>query len=213
MFARAYDLLMADVDYEAIYEWLKPYINLDKTIIDAGCGSGYLLLELLKNNHQAIGIDNDTEMLSLAQNRLQEHELNPMLYDHDLRDTLGVKVDVILAMFDVVNYFKGVHKVFHNIYQALNDEGLFIFDIYKEEVFNLYNNYTEIDDEPIHYEWHVKTKDHQLLHTVKIENEIEKIKQYVYPISYYQEILESLKFRVEIEEGIDSRKHYIIAYK
>ena len=27
MFARAYDLLMADVDYDQIYKWLKPYIK------------------------------------------------------------------------------------------------------------------------------------------------------------------------------------------
>ncbi|MBU1141674.1 MAG: class I SAM-dependent methyltransferase [Firmicutes bacterium] len=213
MFARAYDLLMADVDYEAIYQWLKPYIKKDQTIIDAGCGSGYLLLELLKNGYQAIGIDHDTEMLSLAQNRLQENELNPMLYEHDLRDSLGVKVDVVLAMFDVVNYFKGIHSVFKHIYQALNKQGLFIFDIYKEEVFKLYDNYTEIDDEPIHYEWYVKTKNHQLFHTVKIEDEVEKIKQYVYPISYYQEALESLGFKVEVKDGVDERKHYIIAYK
>jgi len=213
MFARAYDLLMADVDYEAIYQWLRPYIGLDQTIVDAGCGSGYLLLELLKNNHLAIGIDNDTDMLSLAQNRLQEHELNPMLYEHDLRDSLGIKVDVVIAMFDVVNYFKGVTKVFSNIYQALNKEGIFIFDIYKEEVFELYDNYQEVEDEPIFYEWHVKTQNQKLYHTVKIENEIVRIIQYVYPICYYQGILESLGFRVEIKEGIDSRKHYIIAYK
>ncbi len=213
MFARAYDLLMADVDYEAIYSWLKPYLKENNTIIDAGCGSGYLLLELLKNNHQAIGIDNDTEMLSLALNRLQESQLNPMLFEHDLRDSIGVRVDVVLAMFDVVNYFKGVKKVFKNIYQALNEEGMFIFDIYKQEVFELYDNYTEIDDIPIHYEWHVKTKEHQLYHSVKIGNDIEKIKQYVYPVSYYQNVLEALGFRVKIKDGIDVRKHYVIAYK
>ncbi|MBU1093844.1 MAG: class I SAM-dependent methyltransferase [Firmicutes bacterium] len=213
MFARAYDLLMADVDYEAIYQWLKPYIGLDQIIVDAGCGSGYLLLELLKNNHQAIGIDNDTEMLSLAQNRIQEHELSPMLYEHDLRNSLGIKVDVVLAMFDVVNYFKGIHQVFYHIYQALNKDGVFIFDIYKEEVLGIYNDYVEIEDDPIHYEWSVKTKDHKLYHTLKINHEVEKIIQYAYPISYYQGVLESFGFRVEVKDGIDSRKHYIVAYK
>lgn len=213
MFARAYDLLMADVDYEAIYQWLRPYIGLDQTIVDAGCGSGYLLLELLKNNHLAIGIDNDTDMLSLAQNRIQEHELSPMLYEHDLRNSLGIKVDVVLAMFDVVNYFKGIRQVFYHIYQALNKDGIFIFDIYKEEVLETYKTYVEIEDDPIHYEWYVKTKDNKLFHTLEINHEVEKITQYVYPISYYQEVLESLGFRVEVKDGIDSRKHYIVAYK
>ncbi|MBN2299840.1 MAG: class I SAM-dependent methyltransferase [Acholeplasmataceae bacterium] len=213
MFARAYDLLMADVDYDKIYKWLKPYIHKDKMILDAGCGSGYLMLELLRNGYQVMGIDIDTKMLSVANDKLVSNHFKPMLYEHDLRDSLGIKVDVVLAMFDVINYFKGIRSVFKNIYQSLNDGGIFVFDVYKDEIVAAYDQYTEIDDEPFHYEWHIATKKNQLIHSITIGKKTEIIKQFVYPVSYYENILKTLGFLVEIKEGIDSRKLYVIAYK
>ncbi len=213
MFARAYDLLMADVDYEIIYKWLKPYLSKDKMILDAGCGSGYLMLELLRNGYQAMGIDIDTKMLSVANDKLVSNHFKPMLYEHDLRDPLGIKVDIVLAMFDVINYFKGIRSVFKNIYQGLNVGGIFIFDVYKDEIVEAYDQYTEIDDDPFHYEWHISTKKNQLIHEVTIGNKTEIIKQYVHPVAYYEKILQSYGFRVETKEGIDARKLYLIAYK
>ncbi len=213
MFAKAYDLLMADVDYDAIYRWLKPYLNKKKMILDAGCGSGYLLLELLKNGYQAMGIDIDTKMLSIANDRLVTNHLKPILYEHDLKDPLDVQVDVVLMIFDVVNYFKGIRGVFKNVYRALNDGGTFIFDVYKEDIVEAYNGYTEIDDEPIPYEWHITTKKNQLIHQITINKKTEVIKQYVYAISYYEKILKSVGFTVETKSGVDIRKLYFIAYK
>jgi SAM-dependent methyltransferase len=213
MFARAYDLLMADVDYEAIYTWLKPYLKEQSTILDAGCGSGYLLLELIKNKHEAIGIDIDSSMLSLAYDKLLEASLSTSLYEHDLKEPLGVTVDVILSMFDVVNYFKGLKKVFKNMYDGLNAGGVFIFDAYKKEVLNDYADYVEIEDDPIHYAWSIKTRNAQLIHTIKINDETVQIKQYVHELSYLLNLLEDVGFKVEVHEGIDSRKHYIVAYK
>ncbi len=213
MFAQAYDLLMADIDYDAIYRYLKPYLNKKQTILDAGCGSGYLLLELVRRGYNTIGVDIDTKMLALAQDKLVSHQLKPNLYEHDLRDPLGIKVDVVLAMFDVVNYFKGIRQVFKHIYQGLNDGGIFIFDAYKEDIVEAYNDYLEIDDDPIHYEWHITTKKNQLIHEVTLGGKKEIIKQYVFPIAYYEKILKSFGFRVETKIGVDSRKLYFFAYK
>lgn len=213
MFARAYDLLMADVDYEALYTWLKPYLKDQKTILDAGCGSGYLLLELLKNQHEAIGVDIDSGMLSLANDKLRDADLKANLFEHDLRNPLGVSFDVILAMFDVANYFKGLKTVFHNIYEGLNPGGIFIFDLYKEDVLTDYQDYIEIEDDPIHYEWHIRSVKNQLLHEVRIGDETVEIRQYIYELDYYLNLLKDLGFKVEIKDGLDSRKHYIVAYK
>ncbi len=213
MFARAYDLLMADVDYEAVYTWLKPYLKEHKTILDAGCGSGYLLVELVKNKHDAIGIDIDSGMLSLAYDKLREANLSANLYEHDLRVPLYVKFDIVLAMFDVVNYFKGLKKVFKNIYNGLNDGGIFIFDLYKKEVLKDYSDYIEIEDEPIHYEWTIRSNASQLIHQVNIGKETVEIKQYVDDLSYYLILLEDLGFKTEVHDGMDVRKHYIVAYK
>ncbi|MDO9630128.1 MAG: class I SAM-dependent methyltransferase [Acholeplasmataceae bacterium] len=213
MFAKAYDLLMADVDYEKIYDWMKPYFKNTDLIIDAGCGSGYLLLELLSHGHEAIGIDIDSSMLSIALDKLRNNRLETNLYEHDLRNPFGAEADVIIAMFDVANYFKGVKKVFKNIYQALYEGGRFIFDIYKIEVLKDYKDYIEIEEEPIAYAWKIETQKNLMKHYVEFQGEIDIVTQYVYDLDYYLTILKSLGFTYEVSDGIDPRKHYIVATK
>lgn len=213
MFARAYDLLMSDVDYSKIYEFLEPYLKTNKTILDVGCGSGYLLLELLRNGHYALGVDNDSTMLSLANDKIKEAQLNPMLYEHDLRNQMHIKVDVILAMFDVVNYFKGAKGIFSNIYNSLNENGVFIFDIYKTNVLKDYNDFLETSQTPVFYEWRIKTTNNQMNHLLKVENEVQVVKQHIYKLDYYKNVLVNLGFKVDVKSGPDKRKHYLIAIK
>ncbi|MCR3906785.1 MAG: methyltransferase domain-containing protein [Tenericutes bacterium] len=213
MFARVYDILMSDVDYDAIYQQIKPYLKKEDIIIDAGCGSGYLLLELLKNNHFAIGFDHDTQMLSIAQDKLKSNQYATALYEHDLKNKIYTSADVILAMFDVMNYFKGIKKIFHHIYQALNQGGRFIFDIYKYEVLEEYHEYVEVETDPISYQWSMLSKGNMLMHKVEVGNEMDYIKQYIYPLTYYLNILKEMGFKYEVKDSIDSRKHLIIAFK
>jgi SAM-dependent methyltransferase len=213
MFAKAYDLLMADVDYEQLYQFLKPYLKENDSIVDAGCGSGYLLLELIKNNHDVIGIDIDSSMLALAKDKLTSHNLHAALYEHDLREPLPIKVDVVLMMFDVINYFKGAKKIFKNIFQSLNAGGRLIFDFYKEEVLDMYHDYVEEDDEPFSYTWRIQTVGSNMVHQLKTPFGIDHVKQYIYTKDYYLDILKQLGFTYEIFDGLDERKHYVIAYK
>ncbi|TNF08583.1 MAG: class I SAM-dependent methyltransferase [Bacillota bacterium] len=213
MFAKAYDLLMSDVDYEQLYTFIKPYLKQDDTIIDAGCGSGYLLRELLKNHHQVIGIDLDASMLAIAREKLIRDDLSTALYEHDLREPLFIKVDAILMMFDVINYFKGSKRILRNLYHALNRGGKLIFDVYKESVLKEYEYYLEEDSEPFSYRWEIQTKNHHMTHHLVTPFGEDSVKQYVYPMSYYENILNDLGFTYEILNGPDERKNYVIAYK
>lgn len=214
MFASIYDVLMNDVDYEALLEQFKPYINHSQTIIDAGCGTGYFLTELLRAGYDAIGLDKDSDMLKIAKNKLQEAVLPQPLYEHDLKDALGVRVDVVFCLFDVINYFKGVKTVFQNIYQALNDHGVLIFDIYQKDVMRTYHDYKESDTQPISYHWHIQYKPPILKHTVEVDQTIYQTKQYVYDLNYYIDMLKKTQFKdIKTHEGLDPRKTYIVAYK
>lgn len=212
MIAKSYDLLMADVDYEQLLNFIEPYLKKDDFILDAGCGSGYLLVEFMTKGYQAIGLDLDSRMLSLAYDKLVTLNFKPSLYEHDLRLPFHVKVDVIVMMFDVLNYFKGIKKVIQEAKKALNPQGRLIFDVYKESVLDEYDGYIESEIEPIKYTWEIKRNQNQLIHSILMDDEHEKVIQYVYPLSYYQEVLDLYGFTYEIKEGIDPRKHYIIAY-
>ena len=213
MFSNIYDALMLDVDYHQLYMLVKPYLKDDATIIDAGCGSGYLLCELLKEGHHAFGIDLDSSMLSLAHDRLVSMQLPTPLYEHDLRKPLNIKVDVILMMFDVVNYFKGVKKVFKHMYQSLNPEGIFIFDVYKEDVKDAYDQYEEHETEPIEYKWYISKTTYGIKHRFTHKEQTEIINQYIYSLDYYKKQLEDIGFQYKVISGPDQRKDYVIAYK
>ncbi|MDY0139128.1 MAG: methyltransferase domain-containing protein [Candidatus Izemoplasmatales bacterium] len=212
MIAKSYDLLMADVDYEKLLNFIEPYLKKEDFILDAGCGSGYLLVEFMSKGYHAIGVDLDSRMLSLAYDKLVALNFNPALYEHDLRLPFHVKVDVIVMMFDVLNYFKGIKKVIQEAKRALNPGGRLIFDVYKGSVLEDYDGYAESEEEPIAYVWKINRDKNRLIHQVMIDDDFEKVIQYVHPLAYYQEVLEEYGFTYEIKEGIDSRKYYIIAY-
>lgn len=213
MFEPLYDLLMSDVDYESLLEDIKPYFKKSDLIIDAGCGSGYLLVEILKQGYTAIGLDLSSRMLSIASERLRSEGLTSKLYEHDLRKPIYANADIIIAMFDVMNYFKGVKTVFKNCYQSLYPEGRLIFDIYKKDVLKDFDGYIEESCEPICYRWEIRSKDSLFKHKVFHENEVDTITQYVYDLEYYLDLLKELGFKVEVKASIDTRKHLIIATK
>lgn len=214
MFAKFYDAFMADVDYGLIYMFYDSHKPNDHPIvIDAGCGSGNFLIELMKHGVNAYGVDMDEDMLGIALNKLQEENLYAPLFVHDLRDPLHIKADVITSFFDVVNYFKGTKTLFRNMYQALNHKGVYMFDCYKENVLEDYDGYIEEGNEPIPYRWSIKTNHHQLIHDVMFDKDKSIIKQYVHPIDDIKKQLIDLGFKVNIEEGPDPRKWYVVANK
>lgn len=208
MFADFYASQMADVDYKQIYEFIKPHLNVNDVILDAGCGPGYLLKELIDNGHNAIGIDNDDAMLSIATN---EQELYGLVFNHDLRNALGNNFDLIISVFDVVNYFKGIKGVFQNIYRSLNKNGTFIFDIYNKDALRKMRGFFEFSK---NYEWETWMEKEVIHHNIKTtKNQFFEIKQYGYKLKYYTDMLTAVGFTYEVINGPDLRKHYIIARK
>lgn len=208
MFHKIYAKEMADVDYKMIFDFIATYINEDDYILDAGCGPGYLLKELIDKKYQAIGVDNDLSMLDFAVNEL---DLFGKVFYHDLNDDFGNTFDIIVSIFDVVNYFKDVDSYFNNVYKALNDNGKFIFDIYNNEYVESINNYSETIGD---YLWSIKVLDYQIIHKIKDNKEtLDELIQYGYDLTYYKEKLEGIGFFVETIKGPDKRKDYIIAKK
>ena len=69
-FARAYDYLMADVDYDA---WAERYLMLAAefcddvlTAVDCACGTGALTVRLAEKGIAVTGVDISEEMLRIA---------------------------------------------------------------------------------------------------------------------------------------------------
>lgn len=198
-----YDRLM-DVDYNAykkiINQELENFNN--PLILDLGCGSG-AFLKFLSSYGKTYGIDNSEEMLSLAS------EKNPMakLFLLDILNlkTLNINFDFIISTFDVFNYlrnFEEFSKGLKEVYDSLNKEGKFIFDIHtpykienmlKKEVY-------AYDDEDISYIWFTSSTNNEL----EVESDLvfflrnnkgyKKLEQYHIQRTYYiEKIIEEIK--------------------
>ncbi len=160
MFSNIYADQMSDVDYTLIFEFLTKYINKSDSILDAGCGPGYLMKEFISNNYDIIGIDNDEGMLSFATNELS---LFGKVFNHDLNDPIDLEFDVIISIFDVVNYFEDINNYFTNVYNALSINGRFIFDIYTLDAISKMNGYNETTD---NFNWDIAINNNEIIHTI-----------------------------------------------
>lgn len=154
-FAKIYDKLIYDVDYDKIVAFIntereKSKLN-GRQLLELGCGTGNITSKL--NGYNIIAIDNSEEMLALA--REKSFARRNIRYLHgDIRDfSLNKKVDMAIAVLDVFNYitaYEDLLKVFSLVYEHLNKDGLFIFDInsaYKISEFigdNVFSD--EVDD-------------------------------------------------------------------
>jgi 2-polyprenyl-3-methyl-5-hydroxy-6-metoxy-1,4-benzoquinol methylase len=210
-FQDLYVRLIEDIDYEPIVEWISKQLNTKQHILDAGCGSGVILVPLSARGYDVVGVDIDTTMLAYAQQALLAQSLPVQLFEHDLREPLVQDFDVILLFNDVINYFKGVKQVFNRLKQALNPSGFILFDVYKMDYLSVMDGYVETESQPFYYQWTATVHRSVLLHIIQDQSGTYQVKQYVYPLDYYTNTLKGLGFQVEVTEGPDERKHYVKA--
>jgi SAM-dependent methyltransferase len=131
-FSKVYDLMMEYADYdgwkEIIEEKIERYGNSPKTILDLGCGTGEVLIRLT-SKYEMTGVDISKEMVDIAKAKTDAASF----YVQDMRElNLEQKHDVVISLFDTVNHLislKGLKKTFQSVWNNLNDEGIYIFDV------------------------------------------------------------------------------------
>ncbi len=212
-FSEFYDLFQADVDYEALINPILPYLKQDEVILDAGCGSGYILAHLLDKGYSVIGIDRDETMLERAHKKISTYGYSKQLFLHDLKYPLKQKFHQIIALLDVFHYFKGIKNLANNLYNALYDGGRLIIDLYKAP-----QHYSETGSiEGLTYHWEMSTIDHLLKHQITVNKAKQAskfvVRQYVYPLDYYMDVLKTIGFSIETFHGFDDRKIYLVCTK
>lgn len=143
-FAQVYDLFMDNVPYE---EWcdflcrlLKAHHIEDGPVLDLGCGTGKMTRLMSERGYDMTGVDNSAEMLQIA---AMEPGDVPILYL--LQDMQELELDgcvrAVYSACDCINYVLDEDELlaaFTGVYEYLEDEGVFIFDV------NTSYKYTEL---------------------------------------------------------------------
>ncbi|PSB11068.1 class I SAM-dependent methyltransferase [Pleurocapsa sp. CCALA 161] len=115
---------------------LLQYLPKKAQILDLGCGEGSLMKELIGKGYQATGIDGSEGMLLKA----RENTSDGFYILDDLRSfklTPTFHAAISISVFLHIMTLEELISVFQNTYNALLENGWFVFELEDEEVYKL----------------------------------------------------------------------------
>lgn len=127
-----------DGDLEFYYEHIKD----EKKILEAGVGTGRLLIPYLQKGLNIDGIDLSEEMLSICKDKCDEYKVSTMLMQGSVIDYKFNKYDAIIIPTGTFCLFPQIDRVLKNFYDSLNDEGFILFDTIFPNEFKLNETFT-----------------------------------------------------------------------
>lgn len=160
--ATSYDRLTSDVDYKAIVKFYDTILNEEgirpHSAIDLACGTGSVALLLAQKMERVIGVDMSEEMLTVAQQRAQEQEEQPLFICQMLQELrLPRAVDLAVCALDGLDYILDpfdCKEAIRRVYKALNPGGIFIFDVNTPEKLRAMDGQVFLDeDDDVYCVW------------------------------------------------------------
>ena len=137
VFARYYDALTANVDYEMMADYLCALLEREGhkagLTLDLACGTGNLTLQLAKKGIDIYGIDASMDMLSVAQEKAAEAGCSILFLCQKMQslDLYGT-VNTVFCSLDSINHLvteQDVKQAFQRVSLFLETDGYFVFDL------------------------------------------------------------------------------------
>ncbi len=160
--AASYDRLTNDVDYEATVAFYQEILNREglkpRTAVDLACGTGSVTAILVRMGLEVTGVDLSEEMLTVAQQKLMEQNLNARFVLQNLRELyLPRGVDLAVCALDSLDYITDPDdcaEAIRRVYKALNPGGIFIFDVNTPEKLRAMDGQVFLDeDDDVYCVW------------------------------------------------------------
>lgn len=226
--AKLYDSFSLDLSANKWAEYIDALlkesgIKKGMRILDIGCGTGNVSLELYKKGYNLIALDNSSDMLEVAAQRFAKAGAKIQIVNQDMTDMkLHGKFDAVVCINDGINYITqdaNVLKVLNNIYDVLDGNGTFLFDIssqYKLKAMHE-KSYFEENDEGL-YIWHNEYDEKSDILTMDLslythleddlyEKSLETHKQKAHDIEFLSSILDQTGFTdIGIYDGFSHDK-------
>lgn len=131
-FAQFYDELTDNVDYKVrsdyISNFFSRYSNGGNKVIDLACGTGTMTALLCEKGYDVTGVDLSCDMLAVASSKCDAGFICADISNFNINK----KFDYCICLLDSINHLNGIDDVnacFNCVYDSLNEDGLFIFDV------------------------------------------------------------------------------------
>jgi SAM-dependent methyltransferase len=158
VFARVYDRRWTAFAQRIAPELLDLYENStlapeNKRVLDLCCGTGQVARYFLDHGYQVTGIDLSQAMLEIARERCRDYVESGQVrfIQADASDfTLEEHVGLAISTYDAMNHlesFEALGRCFQRVRQAIEDGGLFIFDLNTPAGLRRWNSITVEDAE------------------------------------------------------------------
>ncbi|MFW6138087.1 MAG: class I SAM-dependent DNA methyltransferase [Spirochaetota bacterium] len=204
--SRVYDMDWGDfsLQYVDLIRYVLDRLGIDKArVLDLGCGTGVLAVELGKAGHIVHGIDISPHMIQVAGSKSSEmHNVSFELGDMTGFE-LNRKFDVAACAFDSINYLLDLDEVrdmFECTHRALDTSGVFVFDSNTRRLYRKYNGMKHayhLGDERFIQEVSYNSRKEQALTTFEfMDGEVEKHRQRPYDLKELRPLLKETGFRV-----------------
>lgn len=152
LLAPFYDAINAEIDYVKWADFIEKILKKEckarpDLVLDLGCGTGKMTLELARRGYDMTGIDYSPEMLDIARTAAENEGHDVLWLCQDMREfELYGTVDAAVCCLDGINHLEedgDLERCFALVHNYLIPDGIFIFDIngkYKFE--NIYADNT-----------------------------------------------------------------------
>lgn len=172
-FASVYDAIMDDSLYDQWTDFsLRHFPKGKKKLLELACGTGIQSIRFKEAGFDVTGLDLSREMLDLAQKRSQKAGLDIPFLEGNMLDlsSLG-QFDMVTCYSDSICYMEDeveVGQVFQEVYQHLNEGGVFLFDVHStyqmDEVFPGYSYHENAEDFAFVWDTYADEPPHSIVH-------------------------------------------------
>lgn len=136
-FSRFYDRLTDNVEYKKRADYFCRLLSLcgikEGILLDLGCGTGSISLEMAERGFDVIGVDSSIGMLNAAQQKMFEFGKQILLLNQQMQDIdLYGTVDCAICVLDGINHLNNAEEVkqtFKKVSLFMNKGGAFAFDV------------------------------------------------------------------------------------
>lgn len=130
-FAEFYDYIELDKDkVKSLNEFLNRLLKTFKvkTVLDMTCGTGVQVEYLSKKGYELTASDLNKEMLCIAKKKCPKINF----HQGDMRNAKYGEFDAVMTIFNAIGHLskKDFEKAMRNIFDNLNNNGIYIFDIF-----------------------------------------------------------------------------------